>query len=306
MKQKMKRFLKWIGFGLAGVVGLALLALAVVYVLSNARLNKIYDVQPAAVPVPTDETAVNEGKRLYLTRSCIDCHGADGAGTIFLEVPMLGSAGGSNLTAGVGGVAQLYDDGDWVLAIRHGIGPDGKPLLIMPSGEYSEMSDEELGALIAYLKSLPPIDKASPPNLAGPLARIVLVSNVAPVLSAETIDHTAQRPATVAVEPSVEYGRYLVQICMACHGEGLSGGAKPGLPPEPPLPANLTPHMETGLGSWSQEDFFAAMRTGTRPDGSAIDASKMPWPNFQVMTDEELTALWLYLQSVPAQPFGNR
>lgn len=305
MKQNIKRFIKWIGVGLLSLAGLVLLALGLVYPLSNARLNKTYDIQPSAVSIPTGETAVAEGERLFVTRGCIDCHGVDGSGKVIMDAPLVGTVSGSNLTTGEGGVGQLYSDSDWARAIRHGIGPDGKPLLVMPSQEFNAMNDNDLGMMIAYLKSLPPVDHLLAPNAAGPLGRILLVTNLAPILPVEQIDHTAPR---AAVEPgaTVAYGQYLAQNCIGCHGVGLSGGPLPGLPAEPPLPRNLTPDVETGLGTWTETDFFVAMREGKRPDGSPLAPDKMPWPNFKQMTDEELTALWLYLQSIPPQPYGNR
>ncbi len=65
----------------------------------------------------------------------------------------------------------------------------------------------------------------------------------------------------------------------------------------PPAP-NLTPDPETGLGPWSQDEFFRALREGKRPDGSSIDPV-MPWRNTAEMTDLELGAIWAYLRSLP-------
>jgi len=73
-------------------------------------------------------------------------------------------------------------------------------------------------------------------------------------------------------------------------------------PPNLPPASNLTP---TGLGAWSQADFFTALREGKRPDGRVLDEF-MPWKSFAKMTDNELTALWLYLKSVPPKPTGNK
>lgn len=303
----MKKIIKWIGWSLAAVVGLVGVALLGIYVASSLHLNKTYEIQPAAVTIPTGAAAVAEGRRQFLTHGCIDCHDMDGAGKLVIEDPLLGTVIGANLTPGQGGVGQIYTDADWVRAIRHGVGADGKPLVIMPSLEYNLMNDEDLGHLVAYLKTLPAVDRTPSPPTLGPLGRFLIVGNVFPILPAEEIDHTAPRPAAIAKGPTTAYGHYLAsQTCMGCHGEGLSGGAIPGVPSEPPLPRNLTPDQETGLGNWSQVDFVQAIRTGQRPDGTTIDPTKMPWPAFQHLTDEEISALWLYLQSVPAKPYGNR
>jgi mono/diheme cytochrome c family protein len=103
-----------------------------------------------------------------------------------------------------------------------------------------------------------------------------------------------------------EYGAYVAQTCTGCHGQTLSGGPIPGVPAEPPYPANLTPDPATGLGHWTEADFFAAIREGKRPDGSAINPTAMPWPNFSQMSDTEISAVWVYLQSIPAKPHGQR
>lgn len=303
----MKRVVKWLGWMVVVIGGLLVVAAVVLYVASSVRLNKSYAVQPAAVAIPTGETAVIEGQRQFLTHACTDCHGADGVGDLVMDDPLIGTVIGANLTPGQGGVGQTFTDDDWVRAIRHGIGSDGKPLVVMPSYEYNLMNDEDLGNMIAYLKNLPPVEQVQPAPSLGLMGRFLVVSGIYPVLSAEIIDHDAPRPQAVAKGPTAEFGHYLVaQSCMGCHGEGLSGGAIPGVPPSPPLPRNLTPDKETGLGTWSQEDFVRVIRQGERPDGTAIDPIKMPWPAFKHLTDEEITAVWLYLQSVPAKPYGNR
>ncbi|MCB0209082.1 MAG: c-type cytochrome [Anaerolineae bacterium] len=302
----MKKIFKWIGWIVGIVLALLIVALLGVYVISTMRLNKTYQIQLAAVTIPTGEDAVTEGGRQFLTRGCIDCHGENGAGKMVIDDALVGHIMASNLTSGEGGVGQSYTDIDWVRAIRHGIGPDSKPLVVMPSIEYKNINDNDLGALIAYLKALPPVDHTPPPVTVGPLGRILLVGKIAPVLSAEQIDHNAPRPAAVAKGETAEYGHYLAQTCIGCHGEGLSGGPIPGLPPDPPDPQNLTPDHETGLGDWTEADFKQVLRYGQRPNGTEVNPQKMPWPAFQHMTDEEISALWLYLQSIPAKPYGER
>lgn len=301
----MKKFLKWLGIIVGGLLGVLLLALGVVYLLSEVRLHKTYDVKPEAVSIPGDTEAVAEGKRLFATRGCADCHKENGAGGDFIDDPLLGRVSASNLTAGQGGVGGTFSDADWVRAIRHGIDPDGKPLWIMPANEFNGINDHDLGALIAYVKSLPAVDSENPENQLGPLGRILLVAEQIPVLPAEVIDHNAPRPVTVVVGVTQEYGAYLAQTCSGCHGATFSGGQIPGVPMEPPYPANLTPDPATGLGQWTEADFFKAIRQGQRPDGTTISPG-MPWANFAQMSDTELSALWLYLQTLPVKPYGQR
>jgi mono/diheme cytochrome c family protein len=303
----MKRIMKWIGWIFVGIVGLLIVAVLSVYLISGQKLNKTYAVQPTAVSIPSGEAAVAEGERQFFTHGCIDCHGTNGAGIMVIDDATMGTISGANLTPGQGGIGQTFTDTDWVRAIRHGIGADGKPLVIMPSLDYNKMNDEDLGNLIAFLKSLPPVDRTPPALTAGPVARVLIAGNLFPILPAESIDHSAPRAAAIAKGPTAEYGHYLAsQTCMSCHGEGLSGGPIPGVPSDPPYARNLTPDEESGLGTWDKAAFEQVLREGQRPDGTAVDPTKMPWPAFKHLTDEEITALWLYLQSVPAKPYGNR
>jgi mono/diheme cytochrome c family protein len=173
----------------------------------------------------------------------------------------------------------------------------------MPSEEYYYFSDADLGAVIAYLKTLPPVDNVLPSNELRPLGRaLVAFGEITP--SADTIDHTAPRPTAPPPGVTAAYGAYLAETggCRGCHGPGLSGGPLPGGPPDTPVPTNISP---AGIGSWTEADFFRALRTGARPDGSRIDPF-MPWGYTSQMTDDEIRAVWLYLQTVPPKPTGNR
>lgn len=304
MRMLMK-ILKGVCIGLGSVIGILLVALAVIYGLSMARLNRSYTVPITLLTIPTDAATVAEGQRQYATRGCVDCHGENGAGKIVVDDPLVGTVMGSNLTAGAGGIGRRYQDADWVRAIRHGVRPDGKPLVIMPAHEYNPINDTDLALLIAYVKSLPPVAQERAPLKIGPLGRILHVSGMVPIVPAEVIDHQAPRPQAIAKGATKEYGAYLAKTCTGCHGATFSGGPIPGVPSNGPAPRNLTPDKETGLGAWQAADFAKAIRTGVRPDGSQLSTT-MPWPAFQQMTDEEVSALWLYLQSVPAKPYGNR
>ena len=142
----------------------------------------------------------------------------DLAGRVFLDNPVIGRIATTNLTSGKGGVGNELSDADWVRAIRHGVRPDGKPLLIMPAGEFYYLSDADLGAVIAYLKSLPPVDNELPANKIGPLFRVAMTFMDVVVLPAEVIDHTAPRPISPEVGVTVEYGKYLAITCTSCHG----------------------------------------------------------------------------------------
>jgi mono/diheme cytochrome c family protein len=292
----MKKVLKWIGIALAGLIGLLILAVVAVYIISSSRINKTYDIQVESVNIPTDEEALEWGQHIAQTRGCNECHTGNFAGGAFIEDPALANLYASNLTAGQGGVGSTYSDTDWVRAIRHGVGPDGKPLLFMPSQEFYYLSDEDLGALIAYLKTLPPVDHQVTEDSVGPLGRVLLLAGQLPLLPVEMIDHDGPRPSAPPVGVTVAYGEYLAVGCQGCHGADYAGGPIPGAPPDAPVSLNLTPGGE--LQNWTEEDFIQTLRTGITPDGHELDNEWMPWPIVGQMTDEELQAIWLFLQSL--------
>ena len=298
MKNKLIRIL-------LGLLGVIVLLVAGLYLWSETRINRTYAVAGQPLALPTDEAALAEGARLFVTRGCSDCHGADGRGTVMIDDPAIGRIAGSNLTTGAGGVLGAYDDALLARAIRNGLDENGRPLLFMPSWEFQGFSDEDTAMLIAHMRNLPPVDNVLPASQSGPMGRILFLAGQLPLVPAEMVNHDAPKVASVTVEASVAYGDYLAQGCIGCHGTGFSGGAIPGAPLDWPVATNITPDRETGMGDWTQADFVADIRTGVRPDGSTIDPL-MPWANFSLMTDVELEALWLYLETVAPQAEGNR
>jgi mono/diheme cytochrome c family protein len=190
-------------------------------------------------------------------------------------------------------------------AIRHGVSHDGRGLALMPSGIFYYLSDEDLGALIAYLKSLPPMDNELPKSELGPLGRVMLALGQLPpevtVPDVHVIDHYAPRPVPPEPGVTVEYGEYLANSCTLCHGANLNGQTiREG--PNVYVALNLTPGGE--VGCWSEEQFIATMRTGVTPGGHPLK-DFMPWKYFGQMTDDEIKAVWLYLQSLPALEQGD-
>jgi mono/diheme cytochrome c family protein len=183
-----------------------------------------------------------------------------------------------------------------VRAIRHGLRPDGTTLLIMPSQVYYYYSDEDVAAIIAYAKKSAPVDNELPERRLGPVGRALFTAGMLPAPAAELVDHNARRP--VAPEPGVTaaYGQYIAgRGCVDCHGANYAGSSVPGGLPAP----NLTP--AGGLGEWSEDDFITTIRSGFTPEGHQLDDKEMPWPTYSMMTDEELQAVWLFLQSLPPE-----
>lgn len=195
-----------------------------------------------------------------------------------------------------------YTSKDWFRILRHGVKKDGKRALVMPSEDYVQFSDDELASVIAYVKSMPPVDRESLPHSLGPIG--LLVAATEPVFAFDKIDHS-QKPEAVKRGPTKEWGKVLAGTCSGCHGAGFSGGKIPGTDPSWPMARNITPDEATGIGKWKFEDFEKAMRTGQRPDGTAL-SDVMPWKMYKGMDEDDVEALWEYLRTVPAKPAGGR
>lgn len=291
----MKKILKWIGIVVGGLVGLIVLALAGLYLSAESRFNKTYDITSEPVTIPTDAASLAVGKHLAEIQ-CEGCHTEDLGGGSFFEDPSLGYVDAPNLTAGKGGIGGTYTDADWIRAIRHGINHDGTSVFIMPSNDYYYFSDADLGGLIAYVKSVPPVDRETRPRSLAPFAKVLYsLGAFGNLLYAETIEHDVRPPAP-PVGVTVDYGEYLGNAngCPSCHGPQLNG-AQPSEPGAPFAP-NLTPGGE--LIGWSEGDFINALRTGVTPSGHKM-TDAMPWEGLGKMTDDELKTVWLYLQSQP-------
>lgn len=146
------------------------------YIIGTAKWSRLhgkYDVPVETVSIPRDEASIARGEHIATIHMCGYCHTETLSGQSE-TVPGLITLTFPNLTAGGGGVGATNTDEAWVRAIRHGVGRDGRGLMIMPSRFFYYLSDEDLGALIAYLKTLPPVDNEMPSLTLGPLGRLTL------------------------------------------------------------------------------------------------------------------------------------
>ncbi len=276
------------------------------YMVSQRNLTRKYDIGSETIPIPVDSASIARGR--HLTRAmakCTDCHGTDLGGRVMSESGAMGRWVAPNLTSGKGGVAGDLSDAEWVRAIRHGVGPDGRPLFLMPANVYQRLAVVDVGDIVAYVKSVAPVDRTFPEMTFGPVTRGLIATNKVPFLQAAVIDHAKRAPAMPPpAGPTVEFGDYIVHTagCDACHGPTLAGGKIDVGDPSWPPAANLTP---TGLKKYDEAAFFTALRTGVRPDGTRINEA-MPWVFTREMTDDETRAVWLYLKTVPPREFGAR
>jgi len=297
----MKRALKWFGVILGGLVGLILITALGLYAKAMIQFDKTYDVQVKPVLIPTDADSIKHGKHLAAFL-CVECHGEDlGGRPNWKLLPGIAAVSPPNLTLGEGSVIAHFTDEDLVRVLRHGVKPEGNSVFVMPSMYFHHLNDDDLGDLLAYMKSVPFVDRD---NGGEEHVRLTFLGNVlygagafGNLLSAEVIDHDTQ--PTSFLEPGVtaEYGEYLINIngCRGCHGAQLAGGQPPD--PNSTLAPNLTPGGE--LIAWTDADFIKTLRTGVALSGHQLDPKFMPWDYKGRMTDDELKAIFLYLQSLP-------
>lgn len=293
---------KWIARSAVGLTVLVSGAGAAFMVLADRgdrKLTRHIDVAVAPVPFRSDAASVQRGEYLFKSRGCGDCHGADGAGHVVVDDGKGMLVRSPDITPAPNGVVAAYAPVDWVRTIRHGVKPDGRPVMIMPSEEYNRFVDADLAAVVAYVRQLPPAGGAKA-EIRLPLPVKALYAAGIVRDASEKIDHTLPpaQPVPEGVTPA--HGAYVANGCIGCHGANLAGGKIPGAPPSWPAAAKLTPGPGSALDRYpTAEDFMAMLKTGRRPDGSSV-STVMPFVSLKEMNEVDVRALYLHLRSLPA------
>lgn len=292
---------RWIRLSLGATTVLAMLAGTAVIAglqLADERMNRRIDIAAHELTLPSDASHLARGRYLYTTRGCADCHGADGAGRVFVDDGSV-RLKGPNITAGTGSVTTTYRVADWERTLRHGVKPDGRPLRVMPSQDYARLTDEDLGALVAHVRALPPVPGSGAEVRLPMVARVLYGFGQIPD-AASLIDHSLPPAQPVAEGVTLEHGRYVASMCIGCHGPQLAGGRIPGAPPDWPAAADLRP-VDGGVMRTRYTDarqLTAMLRSGRRPDGTAI--AVMPFDSLKHLSDVDAAALQHYLASLQA------
>ncbi len=294
------KILRWVGRALLVIVGLTVLAIGVVYAQSE-RLLARSAAPPArrAPPVPADSATLARGRTLMAASGCQGCHQPNLAGAVMLDEPLIGRLVASNLTSGKGGVLAHYDDRALDAAIRDGVGWDGRRLAIMPSNEFATLADDDLAAIIAFLRAQKPVDHELKGMGYGPALRAALALGQF-TYPYDAIDHARVTPPTAPRGATVAQGRYLTTSCTGCHTTSFEGGLVHG---SDKLAPNITPSAR--ISHWSLAEFARVMREGVRPDGSKVDAA-MPWQSYRNLSDDEIAGLYAYLKTIPAKATVKR
>jgi len=280
----MKRLLRWVAVVLGTFVGLAVVAYAVVYVLSERVLRRTYEVPPVAIAVPSDEASIAEGRRLATIRGCFGgCHGKQAEGAVMFNEPMIARIVAPNLTAAV----HHYSDAQLAVIIRKGLRPDGRSVIVMPAEAANGLTDEDLGRIIAFLSSLPPANGPAPDIWLGPLGRIGFVTGEFKT-AAQLIAETVPPPETTTKEGV--FGRYLARtICTECHGTSLQGDSNPEF---------VSPDLRI-VAAYSPEAFTTLLRTGVALGGRKLGVmSEWARDHLSQLNDAEIAALYGYLHGL--------
>jgi mono/diheme cytochrome c family protein len=290
----LKKIFKIVGIFFGGIILLTAAFYTKVYISTENRINKVYSITPQELEITSDSATLAYGQRLITAKGCNDCHDRDLGGKAFIDDPALGTVFARNITKGKGGLPSDHNVQDWVLALKHGIRRDGKPLLIMPAHEYTLLSEGDMEAIIAYCSQVPPVDRELPQPSVGPLGRILTDLGKLPLLPVEMIDHTRTLPVDLMPQVTVEYGKYLSASCRGCHRDNMKGGdpIAPGFPVVADISSTGNP------GKWTDDEFMQTLRTGHTPEGKKLNPSEMPWTMTRAYTDTELKALHMFLKTM--------
>lgn len=312
----MKTFLQVLACGAAVVAGGG---------FSFMKLKQPASAPPSTVRVEASPARIERGRYLFELVDCSGCHsprdfsrfggpaiaGKEGQGWVFPpEMGLPGSIGAPNITSDRETGIGAWTDGEIIRAVREGIGRDGRALFpLMPYTYLRSLSDEDTFALVAYLRTLPPISNRLPPTRIDFPVWFFIKSAPQPVTAPVPPPNRASR---------VEYGRYLANAagCVECHtqdergqllpGMSLAGGRRFTLGQMTVVSANITPDEETGIGRWSEQQFvekFYDYRKyadeGPPPVGPEA-FTLMPWLNLCKLPPEDLGAILAYLKTQPA------
>jgi len=291
LKRNLKRFLL---FFAAGIPLLVVSIMSYIYLASENYLKDVSMDQPFAYAGQVNEMVIAQGRHIARTRGCMGCHGQELEGLVFSDE---GLWWGKVVAPNLARFARDHNAAIIERAVRQGIGQDDRALWSMPSFNFSLMKDEDLSALIAFLRSAPVVEKELPRQDVGWEARLLMARGKAQHM-AEWADHMPALELGGADAPQLVRGEYLAKTtCNECHGFDLRGQSEGG-PPVPDLAI---------VSAYTDEQFRHLMKTG-EAIGGRTDLGLMSIvakDRFAHFTDEELADLLAYLRTLASQPIDK-
>jgi cytochrome c553 len=279
-----KKFLKWTGFVVVALVGVALLGISWIYYASQSAVNRQYSLaDDAKLVVPTDVAEIAEGRRLAQLTGCMHCHGDKLTGFAPLDIPNVARFVAPNISK----LVPHYSDAQFVTVMRKGVKPDGRGVYFMPSEMFRHLGDQDVARILAWLRTVPAAEGITETTELRPIGRLIVAKG--DFLSAPAM--LEKLPATVGshdVNDPVSRGRYLtMSLCSECHGQDLEG--RPEAENAPPLSV---------AKAYSLEQFGRLLHdgvgAGNRPLTLMGDTARA---RFIALKPEEVAAMHAYLQS---------
>jgi len=316
----MKKMFKIIGIALAVLVAIGALAAGYVkFVLP--------DIEEASyVTIERTPQRIERGKYLAThVAVCLDCHSKrqwnfysgpmaneeiGGGGEVFnREMGFPGVFYAPNVTPYALGA---WSDGEILRSITTGVDKDGKALFpLMAYHRFGRMAEEDVYSIVAYLRTLAPVEKNVPESEVDFPVSILI----------NTMPAEADFQVLPDVKDKVQYGKYLANAagCVDCHsktdkgavvaGTEFGGGMEFKQPAGIITSTNITFDKETGIGNWSKESFVARFKMYAGKDYKPVGVGKndvntpMPWTMYAGMKDSDLEAIYAYLKSI--EPIKN-
>lgn len=230
------------------------------------------------------------GERLGQVLGCTGCHGKDLTGQSWSDDPEIAILFTSNLTRAV----PRYADADLAKTIRFGARPDGSPLWLMPSHIFTDLSDPDMAALIAWLRTVKPAGKDHPRIAIGPEGRRMIERGEVRPEPDEVRSNRSKGPPPL--DGRHEWARYMVRAtCTECHGIALEGKQEPTDGPG-------TPDLIIA-GGYSRDEFRRLLRTGEPTGGRTLALmAEASQGRFAHLTDREVDAIYDYLKARAERP----
>lgn len=279
----MRKVLRWLAYAVAALLIIALLFAGWVWFASSRVLGRNHEAAPERLERPT-AVQLADAERQARILGCVNCHGEGLRGRMMFDAGPFAKVWTPNLTE----LASRANDQQLAQGIRQGIGHDGRALFVMPSQMYAHLTDQEVAAMIAWIRSLPRTGERVSPIQWGPVGRVVLALGRFTPANARVEEFRVHQPYDTG--PQHAAGRRIAtSVCTECHGADLSGGQ--------PTPDTSAPGLSI-VGAYDLDQFRRLLRTGVPPSGRDLGLmAEIARGNTRHFTDAEIADLFAYLHA---------